>query len=114
MLAGLRHGTVSSGHYKDSAVHLSGTGNHVLNIVGVTGAVNVSIVTVLSLVLHVGGRDGDTTLALLGSAVNLIVSLELGLTLLCKNFGNCSGKGGLAMVNVTDSTHVHVGFGALE
>ena len=30
------------------------------------------------------------------------------------NLGNCSGEGSLAMVNVTDRTHVHVGLGALE
>ena len=48
------------------------------------------------------------------STVDLVVSFEFSLTLLCKNLGNCSGKRSFAMVNVTDRTHVHVGLGALE
>ena len=49
VLTGLRHRAVSSGYNQDSAVHLSSTGDHVLNIVGVARAVNVSIVTVIGL-----------------------------------------------------------------
>ena len=114
MLTRLRHGAVSGGDHEDSAVHLSGTRDHVLDVVSVAGAVDVSVVTLVGLVLNVSGGNGDTALALLGSAVDLVVSLELCLTLLCKNFGNGSGKGSLTMVNVTDGTHVHVGLGALE
>jgi hypothetical protein len=80
----------------------------------VTGAVHVSIVAGLGLVLNVSGRNGNTTLAFLGGAVDLIVSTGFSHTAICKNLGNCSGEGSLAMVNVTDRTHVHVGLGALE
>ena len=45
VLTGLRHRTISSGYYEDGTIHLSGTGHHVLDIVGVPGAVYVSIVT---------------------------------------------------------------------
>ena len=41
----LRHRTVSCGNNQNSAVHLSSTGNHVLNIVSVARAVYVSVVT---------------------------------------------------------------------
>ena len=49
VLAGLRHRAVRSGHNQDRAVHLRSAGDHVLDIVGVAGAVNVSIVTLLGL-----------------------------------------------------------------
>src|SRR5690625_1094848 len=50
VLACLRHGAVSSRNHQNSAVHLSSTGNHVLDVVSVTGAVNVSVVTLGRLV----------------------------------------------------------------
>ena len=53
MLSGLGHRAVSSGDYQDSTVHLGGTGDHVLYVVGVTGAVHMGVVPVFSLVLHV-------------------------------------------------------------
>ena len=45
VFARLGHRTVSSGAHEDGAVHLGSTGNHVLHVVSVTRAVNVSIVT---------------------------------------------------------------------
>ena len=36
MFAGLRHRAVSRSNDEDSAVHLGGTGNHVLDVVGVS------------------------------------------------------------------------------
>jgi hypothetical protein len=53
MLTSLRHGTVSSGYNENSSVHLRSTGDHVLHIVSVPRAVNVSVVTILRLVLNV-------------------------------------------------------------
>jgi hypothetical protein len=53
VLAGLWHRTVSCRNNDDCAVHLSSTGNHVLNEVSVAGAVNVSVVTVLGAVFNV-------------------------------------------------------------
>ena len=72
VLAGLGHGTVSCGYHDDSAVHLSGTGYHVLHIVGVARAVNVCVVTIFGLVLYVGGVDGDTALLFLGGVVDRV------------------------------------------
>ena len=45
VLFGLRHRAVSSSNHQDCAVHLGGTGDHVLDVVGVTRAVDVSVVT---------------------------------------------------------------------
>ncbi len=44
VLTGLRHRAVSGRAHQDRAVHLGGTGDHVLHVVGVTRAVNVSVV----------------------------------------------------------------------
>ena len=60
VLASLGHRAVGGGHNEDSAIHLGSTGNHVLHEVGVARAVDVSVVTLLGLVLDVGDVDGDT------------------------------------------------------
>ncbi len=57
MLAGLRHRAVCSRNNQNGAVHLGRTGNHVFDIVGVTGAVYVGIVTSLGFVFNVGRID---------------------------------------------------------
>ena len=111
VLTSLRHRTVSSSYNKDSTIHLGSTSYHVLHIVSVTRAVNVSIVTLCSLVLNVSGVNSDTTLLLLRSVVNLIEWLNLRETLLCQNGGDSSSQSCLTVVNVTDSTNVYVRFG---
>src|SRR5690606_2174228 len=75
VLAGLRHGAVSSGANQDRAVHLGSTSDHVLHIVSVTGAVNVCVVTSRGIILNVGRVDGDTTSLLFRRVVDLIVAL---------------------------------------
>ena len=72
VLTCLRHRTVSSSNNKDSTVHLSSTSYHVLYIVGVSGTVNVSIMTFTSFILNVCCVDGNTTFLLFRSIVNLI------------------------------------------
>src|SRR5207253_3055190 len=59
VLAGLRHGAVVGGDDEDGAVHLGGAGDHVLDVVGVAGAVDVGVVAVGRLVLDVRHGDGD-------------------------------------------------------
>ena len=77
MLVGLRHWTVGCSNYEDCTVHLSSTGNHVLNVICVAWAVYVCIVTVLGLILNVSGVDGDTTLFLFWGVIDLIERLYL-------------------------------------
>ena len=120
MLFGLSHGAVGSGNNKDSTVHLSGTSNHVFNIVSMAGAVDMGIVTafdvsaVLGLILNVSGVDGDTTLSLFRSLVDGSIVLELGKTLHGEGLGDGSGQSGLTMVNVTNGTDVNMGFGSVK
>ena len=114
VLAGLGHGAVGGGNNEDGAVHLGSTGNHVLHVVGVAGAVNVSVVAVDGLVLDVSGVDGDTTLFLFGSGVDGVEGFHFGETFLGQHLGDGGGEGGLAMVNVADGADVDVRFRAVE
>ena len=59
VLARLRHGTVGGGYDQDRAVHLRGAGDHVLDVVGVTGTIHVGVVPRVRFVFDVGGRDCD-------------------------------------------------------
>ncbi|KAI3479847.1 hypothetical protein L1887_58094 [Cichorium endivia] len=115
VLTGLRHLTVGSGDDDDGAVHLCSTGDHVSNVIGVTGAVDVGVVAVAGLVLDVGGGDGDTTGTLLGGLVDGgIVDKLAGTLSLVEGLGDGGGERGLAVVDVADGADVHVGLGALE
>ena len=80
VLLGLRHRAVGGGDDQDRAVHLGRTGDHVLDVVGVTGAVDVRVVALLGLVLDVRDRDRDAALALLRSLVDLVELRECGFT----------------------------------
>ena len=114
MLTSLSHGAVSGSDDQDSAVHLGSTGDHVLDIVGVTRAVHVSIVTVGRLILDVGSVDGDTTLTLLGSLIDGRVVGVLSTALQRQVLGDGSGQSGLTMVDVTDGADVNMGLVSLK
>ena len=77
MLAGLRHRAVGGGHHQDGAVHLRRAGDHVLHIVGVAGAVDVSVVTVGRLVLDVSGVDGDAARLFFRRRVDLGIGMAV-------------------------------------
>ena len=86
VLAGLRHRAVGSRHDQDRAVHLRGAGDHVLHIVGVAGAVDVSVVAVLGLVLDVSGRNRDAARLFFRRLVDLVVGRERRTAGLAKTF----------------------------
>ena len=111
VLTSLRHRTISCSNHDDSTVHLSSTSYHVLHIVGVSRTVNVSVVTVSSLILYVCSVDSDTALFLFWSVVNLVERLNLRKPLLCEHCSDSSSKSSLTVVNVTNCTNVYVWFG---
>ena len=114
MLAGLRHRAVGRGDHQNRTVHLRGAGDHILHIVGVSGAVDVSVVTLLSLIFHVRGVDGDAALLLFRSIVDLIVFPDFAAELLVQHHGDGGGQSGLAVVDVTDRTDIDVRLGSFE
>ena len=116
MLAGLRHRAVSSSDNQDCAVHLSSTGNHVLDVVGVARGIDVSVVALLRLVLNVGNVDGNATFLLFRCLIDGIVSERLVQVrvLVSQNLGDSGGSGGLTVVNVTNGTDVDVRLRTLE
>ena len=114
VLAGLGHRPVGRGDDQDRAVHLGGAGDHVLDVVGVAGAVDVGVVAGVGLVLDVGDRDGDPALALLGRVVDRVEGAVLGLALQGEVLGDRRGQARLAVVDVTDRADVDVRLGPLE
>ena len=114
VLAGLGHGPVGGGHDEDGAVHLGGPGDHVLDVVGVTRAVDVGVVAGGRLVLDVGDGDGDAALALLGRVVDGVEGAVRRVALEGQVLGDGRRQARLAVVDVTDGADVDVGLGALE
>ncbi len=57
MFLGLWHWTVRGTDHENRTVHLGSTGDHVLDKVGVTRAVDVSIVTFVGFVFNVRNSD---------------------------------------------------------
>ena len=114
VLASLRHRTVSCSNYNDSTVHLRSTSYHVLHIVGVTWAVYVCVVTLRSFVFNVSSVNSDTTFLFFRSVVDLVERLSFRKTSISKHLSDSSSKSSLTVVNVTDSTNVHVRLGTLE
>ena len=116
VLARLRHGAVRGGDHEDGAVHLRRTGDHVLDVVGVPGAVDVRVVALLGLVLDVRDRDRDAALTLLGSLVDLVERRRLVevRVLVVQDLRDGRRQRGLAVVDVTDGADVDVRLGPLE
>ena len=114
VLARLGHGPVGRGDDQDRAVHLGRAGDHVLDVVGVAGAVDVGVVARVGLVLDVGDGDGDAPLTLFRRVVDRIERAVLGLALQGQVLGDGRGQRGLAVVDVADRADVDVRLGALE
>ena len=114
VLTGLGHRTICCGNNEDGTVHLCCTGDHVFDIVSMSGAVNVCIVTVVGFIFNVCGVDRDTTSFFFRSFIDSVVCVILCLTFKRKVFGDsCSGSG-FTMVDVADGTNVYMGFGSLK
>ena len=91
MLARLRHRAVVGADHQDRAVHLRGAGDHVLDVVGVSRAIDVRVVALGRLVLDVRDRDRDAALFFFGRLVDLIEGGEGRELLRGENLGNRRG-----------------------
>jgi len=109
VLASLWHRAVGSRANQDRAVHLRCTGDHVLDVVGVAGAVDVCVVAVWRLVFDVCRRNGDAAGLLFRSSVDLVVGLEFAEVLRDRR-----SQRRLAVVDVTDRANVDVRLIALK
>ena len=85
----LSHNTICSSNYEDSTIHLSCTCDHVLNVVSMSWAVNVCVMSTLCLILNVSCRNCDTTLSFLWSFIDILkVLYYVSWNSLCKNFSD--------------------------
>ena len=114
VLTSLRHRTIGSSYYQDRTIHLSSTGDHVLNVVSVTWAVNMRIVTLFCLILNVCSIDRNTALFFFRSTVDLIVIHGLCFTTASQYVRNSSRQRRLTMVNVTDCTDINMCFRSVK
>src|SRR5581483_3174267 len=93
---------------------LGGARDHVLDVVGVTRAVDVRVVAVGRLVLDVRGVDRDAALPLLGRLVDLVEGDRLAAARLSEHLRDRRRQRGLAVVDVTDRADVDVRLAAIE
>ena len=109
VLLGLRHRTIGGRDHQDRAVHLRCAGDHVLDVICVAGAVDVSIVTVRRLILHVRRRNRNAALPLFRRVVDRIEGPERILrVVLLQHLRDRRRKRRLAVIDVPDRPHVHV------
>src|SRR4029079_2895362 len=91
-------------------VHLRRAGDHVLDVVGVAGTVDVRVVAGRRLVLDARDGDGDAGGAILRGLVDLVEGGEgvVGGVVLGHHLGDRSRQRRLAVVDVTDGADVEV------
>ena len=90
---GVLHLAVRCSNNDDGAVHVRSTCDHVLDVIGVSRAVDVGVVPVVRLVLDVRRRDRDAAFPLLGRFVDLAILEELRVALLRLSLGDGRGEG---------------------
>ena len=114
VLAGLRHRAVGGRHHQDGAVHLRRAGDHVLDVVGVAGTVDVGVVPVRGLVLDVRRVDRDAPRLFLRRRVDRGVVLERRTAGFGQHLGDRRRQRRLAVIDVADRADVAVRLGPFE
>ena len=71
------------GYISEREIIIFPTCDHVLDVVSMSGTVNVGVVSIVRLIFDVCCRDGDPPRLLLRGIVNIIIGLELGPASLC-------------------------------
>src|SRR5437773_1577792 len=114
VLARLRHRPIGRRHHQDRPVHLRRSRDHVLDVVGMPGAVHVRVVALRRHVLHVRRVDRDPARLFLRRRIDLVVVLRLPTVLLRQHMRHRRRQRRLAVVHVSDRPHVHVRLGPLK
>ena len=107
---GLRHRAVHRREQQDGTVHLRRPGNHVLDVIGMAGTVDVGVVPSRRLVLDVAGDDRDRfgRVTLHAAPGDVLVALDFGKPFFRLDRKDGGGQGGLAVIDVTDGPDVDV------
>src|ERR1700741_1196755 len=115
VLARLRHRTVGGGRPQNRAVHLRRARDHVLYVVGVTGTINVRVVSILRLILHVRRRDRDPACFLFRRLVDLIEGHKLHFRIILRQHlrDRCRQRR-LPVIHVPNRSDVHVRLGTVK
>ena len=106
LLPGLGHGTVGCGNHQDGPVHLHRAGDHALDAVGVTRAVEVGVVPVFGLIFDVRDGDGKTGLFCFCGFVELAERNAFGQALVRQHFGDGCGQGGFAVARLPEGSDI--------
>lgn len=114
MLFSLRHRTISTGDNEDSAVHLRGSGNHILDVISVSGTIDVSVVTSFGLVLNSSSVNCNSTGTLFRSSVNFVVLFRGAVTEGSESHGESSSESGFTMVDMANCADVEMWLFTLE
>ena len=101
VLTSLWHCTVGGGDDKDTSIHTGSAGDHVLDVVSVTWAIDVSIVAIIGLVLDRRRVDGDASGLLLRALIDVLVVFEGRGSALRQMLRNRGGKRCLTVIDVT-------------
>ena len=115
VLPGLRHWAIGRGHHKNRAVHLRGSGNHVLDVVSMPRRVNVRVVALSRFIFRMMQRNRNAARFFFGRIVDLIDILHASLEPShVEDFGNGRGQRGFAVINMTDGADIYVRLGTIE
>ena len=101
---------------QDRAVHLRGSGDHILDVVGVAGAIDVRVMALVALVLDVSDRDRDRLGFIAHSATlgDIGVGFQARQTLGALHRQNRGRERSFSVINVADGADVDVRFCALK
>ena len=111
VLARLWHHAVSCRNDENGTVHLSGAGNHVFDVVGVSRRINVRVVTRIRFVLVVRERDSNTARLFFRRIVNFVNALLFGVFAgEMEHVKNRRGERRFPVVNVANGAYVHMRF----
>ena len=85
------HLSVRGGHDDDGAIHVGCPRNHILNVISVSGTVDVRVMTSLGFILDMGRGDGNASFPFLGSLVDGTILEKPSQTFFRLSFGDGRG-----------------------